>query len=145
MDEAQAQLIMMSAAIFSLLVAGIPLAMYLRTRHKLATWVPVEAQVTDSWKGSQQSGNGASTTVLRVRYSFTTAEGASCEGVGQTHEEQQPGDRIEIRYDPQNPRKSQAAFPRPIFWYVIGIPWTVVFLGMAGLMMADALWGIMSR
>lgn len=140
MDETQAQIVGVVVALVCFLCAGIITLMFLRRRRKLATWVTAQATVSRSWRerrGDAYAGGGGN--VYFAEYIFALDDGQKRQGKGRTDEEHQPNDVIEIRYNPEDPYESQAAFTDSALWYVVGVPAVLMFLALGVLALLDGL------
>lgn len=145
MQETERQLIMFAMATVIFVIACIPAIAYLRERHTLKTWNRGTARIQLTFAERQQTTSGAATESDRARYVFRTRDGNIREGVGRVNGQPTIGEEVEVRYHPTKPKKSSIFTVPKTTWYVLGIPWTVVFLAFGALILSDALWGTMSN
>ncbi|MEU6135645.1 DUF3592 domain-containing protein [Nocardioides sp. NPDC047086] len=145
MQETERQIIMLTMATGVFAIACIPAIAYVRERHTLKTWIRGTARIQLTFVEKHQTISGAMTDSRSARYVFRTPDGKLHEGMGRVNGQPGVGEEVEVRYRPDAPTKNSIYTIPKIAWYILGIPWTVIFLAFAGVCLSDALLSTMSN
>jgi len=145
MGDNERQIIMLAMAVAVFFIAGIPAIVYLRERHTLRTWSRSTARIQLTFVDKQHTTSGAMTQSRVARYVFRTSDGALREGFGKVNGEPKVGDEVEVRYNPASPEKNSIFIIPKTTWYVLGIPWSIVFIAFSAVCVSDAFWSTMSN